>query len=109
MRVWFPGKNFIFQQDGTPCHTGKITIKWFGDNKSEVLKWPGNFPDLNLIENLCEILKHEIHSEPITTKIELIEKLIRVWIHSEKIGRLCKTFVESMPNWIKALKASKGG
>ena len=26
---WFPDKNFIFQQNGAPCHTGKMSMKWF--------------------------------------------------------------------------------
>jgi len=68
---------------------------------------------MNSIENFSDILKHEMHSEPtskpITTKSELIERLIKVWFYSEKITRFCKTHIESMTDKIKALKASKGG
>ena len=35
---WFPDKDYIFQQDGSPCHTGKMTKKWFHSNKIRVLK-----------------------------------------------------------------------
>ena len=68
----------------------------------------GNSPDMNPIENLWESLKNEIHSEPISTKRELIQKLINVWFHSEKNSRFCKNFIECMPERIKALKSSKG-
>ena len=106
---WFPDKDYIFQQDGAPCHTGKMTKKWFHSNKIRVLKLPGNSPDMNPIENLWESLKNEIHSEPISTKRELIKKLINVWFHNEKISRFRKNFIECMPERIKALKPSKGG
>ena len=46
------GQPFIFQQDGAPCHTAKICMKWFDDYDVQVLEWPGNSPDLNPIENL---------------------------------------------------------
>ena len=52
VRDWFPGNDFIFQQDGAPCHTGKITMKWFRDSKIRVLKWPENSPHINPIKNL---------------------------------------------------------
>ena len=64
---------------------------------------------MNRMENRWNILKNEIHAEPITTNRELIQRLIKVWFPSDKIISHCKTFIESMPNRIKALKASKGG
>ena len=72
-----------------------------------MLKWSENSPDMNPIENLRNMLKDEIYAEPIITKSELIQRLIKVWLHSDKIIGHCKTFIESMPNRIKALKAFK--
>ena len=83
-------------------------MKWFWDNKIRVLKWPGSSPDMNPIESLWNILKDEIHAEPITTKRELMYRLIKVWFYSDKIIGHCKTFIESMPNKIKALKSFQG-
>ena len=62
---------------------------------------------MNPFENLWEILKHEMHSELIT-KIKLTENSIKVWFYSEKIAKFHKTFIENMPSWIIAFKASKG-
>ena len=42
----------VFQHDSAPCHKPKITIKWLHDEQLKVLDWPGNSPDLNLIENV---------------------------------------------------------
>jgi esterase/lipase superfamily enzyme len=51
--IFGPGvHDFIFQQDGAPCHTAKICTKYFTDSNIKVLSWPGNSPDLNPIENL---------------------------------------------------------
>ena len=34
VREWFPDKNFIFQQDSAPCHTRKMSMKWFQTKKN---------------------------------------------------------------------------
>ena len=30
---------FIFQQDGAPCHKSKLTMSWFEDGDINVLPW----------------------------------------------------------------------
>ena len=43
--------------DGAPCHTAKV-VKGFLDNKNiPTIKWPGNSPDLNPIENVWAYMK----------------------------------------------------
>ena len=64
---------------------------------------------MNPIENLWELLKEEIYLVPITTKIALIECLIHVWFHLEKIKNHDKDVIESMPRRVEALIKAKGG
>jgi hypothetical protein len=41
-----------FLQDGAPCHKAKIVTAWFNARPHiTLIKWPGNSPDLNPIEN----------------------------------------------------------
>jgi len=55
---------------------------------------------MNPIQNLWDILIHDIYSEttnkPLTTKIELIERQIKVWFYFKRMTRFCKTFIENM-------------
>lgn len=100
--------DFIFMQDGAPCHKGKAVTKFLNDSHIPTLPWPGNSPDMNPIENLWAILKREMRKEHITTKNQLIETLIRVWHRSADIQSSCETLVHSMPKRIKSIKMAKG-
>ena len=43
-----------FQHDGAPCHNAKVVISWLHNSGVKILgPWPGNSPDLNVIENMC--------------------------------------------------------
>jgi hypothetical protein len=48
----FGKKKWYFQQDNAPCHRAKATKKWFEKQKVEILEWPAQSPDMNLVENL---------------------------------------------------------
>lgn len=41
-----------------------------------LLDWWGNSPDLNPIENMWELMKREVAKEVITTKAQLLDKVI---------------------------------
>ena len=55
------GENSQFQQDGARCHTAVSTMRWFRDNRVNVLPgWPANSPDLSPVEQIWSIMKRFI-------------------------------------------------
>src|SRR6218665_4218081 len=44
---------FIFQQDGAPAHTARVTQEWLHANCPKIIepdRWPPNSPDLNPLD-----------------------------------------------------------
>lgn len=105
---WHPDKDCIFMHDGAPCHKAKSVTKFLAEHQVRTLPWPGNSPDMNPIENLWAIVKRRVRKTKITTKHELISKLIKVWFHDDDIKKSCKSLIESMPTRINALIKNRG-
>ena len=105
----FAGGVGIFQQDLAPCHTSKVTKKFFHEKKLTVLDWPGNSPDINPIENLWSIVKRRVNKMDCSTKKAMIENVIKVWFGDQEIKNLCCNLVESMPNRVQDLIKARGG
>lgn len=109
LEEWFPnGEKFIFMHDSAPCHKAKSISAYLENKNVEVLPWPGNSPDMNPIENVWEILKKKMAQEVITSKRQLIERLIYVWNHDERIQEAAKNCICSMPRRIQSLIQQKG-
>ena len=94
-------------QDGVPCHCSKIVTDFFRANKVTLLEWPGNSPDLNLIENLWAVLKDEVAGKHPSNIPALIEAIELIWIR-EIPEEFCKDLVESMPRQMKVVIKAKG-
>lgn len=109
LRKEFPNGDGILQQDLAPCHTAKKSLAALQTERINVLKWPGNSPDLNPIENLWAIVKRKLNNYDCTTKDKLITAVIQIWYHDQEIKNKCSNLVNSMPKRVKMILKAKGG
>ena len=95
-------------QDGVLCHCSKIvTDFFFRANKITLLEWPGNNPELNLIENLWAFLKDEVADKHPSNIPALIKATKLIWI-CEIPEKFCIDLVEIMPRQMKVVIKAKG-
>ena len=74
-----------------------------------MLDWPGNSPDLNPMENLWATIKQKLFKYDCSTKISLIEAIIRIWYNKEEQKKMCCNLVQSLPKRVSMIIKSKGG
>ena len=107
-RDMYPDGNYIFQDDGAPCHRAKTVKAYLSENNIHTINdWPGQSPDLNPIENLWAIMKFHVRRSMPKNRTELIEAVLRSWHHAVSKLTLEK-LVESMPRRLKSVIASRG-
>ena len=79
------------------------------EKKVDVLAWPANSPNMNVIEHVWEYLNWWVHSRPTLhcSHDELWEALLKEWagIEQEYIDKL----FASMPEQVAELVKEKGG
>lgn len=98
----------IIQQDGAPCHNSKMVKDWCRQNNFEILaKWPGNSPDLNVIENCWKTLKYRVAEMNPTSVDDLREKIKIAWTQYIT-PEYCATLVSSMPRRLRAVLQARG-
>lgn len=51
-----------FAQDGAPCHRLFLGKGWLEEEFIPTFEWPTYSPEMNLIENLCEILARSVYA-----------------------------------------------
>lgn len=105
----FGEEEFVFQQDGAPCHTAASTQRWLQDNVPNFLDkdtWPANSPDLNPIERIWAILVEKLESRrPRTT--EGFKKVIREEWQKLSLGTI-QAVIAGQGNKMRAVVQSRG-
>jgi hypothetical protein len=102
----------ILQHDSDPKHTTKLVKQWLSIQHFEVLTWPPQSPNLNLIlcyEHVWALVKWKLNEYPTPTKGMLqLCKHVQASSHSITLEQ-CQKFYHSMPNCIQVVLTSKGG
>ena len=58
----------LFQEDGAPCHTCRISKAWKNEHGIKTLEWVAQSPDLNPIEHVWEHLDRKIRARKVKAK-----------------------------------------
>lgn len=77
-KVW--EKNIDFPKGFFPMPYCKKVKLWCRKNGVQLLLWVENSPDINSIEGLQNEIKDKIHGVQITSKTQLREQIIQVWL-----------------------------
>ena len=103
------GPAFKFQQDNAPIHASRVTRRFLDEQGIEVLPWPANSPDLNIIENVWGWMAKKVYEngKQYATVGELRDAIIRCW--NEIPNNLLHRLVESMPDRIFQVINANGG
>lgn len=68
--------DFVLQQDNSPIHTAKIVKDFLKRFNVKTLNFPPNSPDLNPIENIWHLIKHNMSKITDLTNDNFKEKII---------------------------------
>ena len=68
----------LFQADKAPAHTSRLSKKFLQDNGIRSVKWPGNSPDMNPIENGFGLAKSRLAHFNCTNRAMVIENFTQV-------------------------------
>ena len=74
-------------------------MNWFHTKNVTMLKWAGNSPDLNPIENLQTLIKKKFLHQNQTTLDELKQIIKEIWC-TDNDQNVCKNLTDSMPSRI---------
>ena len=86
----------MFLQDGAPPHRAKTMKAYLAMLPYEIIKWPGNSPDLNPIENCWNWMKDQLKETNHRNLKELEEDVKKLWCTVTPTEYL-RELIRSMP------------
>lgn len=96
-----------FLQDGAPCHKAKKVMKFLEEQPFEIIKWPGNSPDLNPIENAWNFAKDRLKNWDTSSIPKLKAEITKLWVQDISLDYWQK-LVMSMPGRLKMVIKKRG-
>ncbi|KAI1283135.1 Transposable element Tcb2 transposase [Halotydeus destructor] len=97
----------IFIQDGATCHTSKSSMAWLRDHGVQVIWWPPNSPDLNIIENVWAYMKRKLTDQIYTNVADWKCRIRELW-EEESVAHI-DALIADMPRRLELCLANHGG
>ena len=98
--------NFVFQQDNAPPHTARDTVAWLENQDFQQMLWPGNSPDMNIIETVWGRIMDRLRNEPPLTIAELRQRVHQHW--GEVTPQYLRSLYAGLPRRAAALRRARG-
>jgi len=111
IRETFPDGNYVWQQDGAPCHTAKKTQAFLQDQMTNFWgkdMWPPNSPDLNPLDySIWAYMEQEVCKKPHSSVESLKASITRCWGKMDEayVSKTCQRFRRRLENVV----ANNGG
>ena len=96
-----------FMHDGAPCHRAKVVTRFLGNKGIPTIKWPGNSPDLNPIENVWAYMKDKIADKRNMSVTSITKAIKEFWAKDMDMTYLLK-LADSMPRRIRKVIRANG-
>ena len=100
-------EGFVLQQDNAPCHVSKKTKAFLISEGVELMEWPPNSPDLNVIENVWGLMKIRLSAVERTTVKDWKDRIQQTW--KDLSFDYMKSLIDSMPKRIQQVLDREGG
>ena len=86
-----------------------MVTAWFKDRPNiQLIRWPGNSPDLNPIENVWAWIKRRLRDIPCTNMKQWREEITRLWVIKMADSQYLRNLVESMPRRLNEVIEREG-
>ena len=80
LAIWDIHQCHDFLHDGTPPRKAKLVKMLQEDRELRIREWPGNFPYLNLIENVWNFIRNNAHKTQLASITDINEMLTDLWV-----------------------------
>ena len=105
----FGEHDFTLLHDGAPAHRARATQRWLEEHGvSETNDFPPNSPDLNIIEHIWAIMKHNLYSHTLLYNTRTLESAVKRSWNKVELAKI-RVLVASMPRRIQACIDAEGG
>ncbi|EFO93488.1 hypothetical protein CRE_29174 [Caenorhabditis remanei] len=107
----FNGRRWVFQQDGAPAHTAKLSQQWCETHLPAFIpkdEWPPSSPDLNPLDySIWGVLQNKVNAKPHSSIEALKKTLVKEW--DALSPEYLRATIDAYPRRLRAVIEKRGG